>query len=148
MTTPEDQTRPEGTIEQLEATLARLTVDQIRFLVARTECDTDQEAASKIGVPSARVKQWKYRGAPIDEALRLMAHDGVATALHLRRRHLAKAMAVKVAGLDDTDAKIRQGVATELIEWEMPPTHKTEVSGSVRIEYVIPDENRANQETG
>ena len=28
-------------------------------------------------------------------------------------------MAVKVKGLDESDARVRQSVATELIEWEM-----------------------------
>jgi len=99
--------------------LARLSIDQVRFVVARSEVSTDKEAAQNIRVSPESVKRWKREGAPIDETLRLLAHDGVVTALHLRKRNLAKAMAVKVAGLDDPDSKVRQGVATEVIEWEL-----------------------------
>jgi len=109
--------------------------------VARQEFATDKEAAQEIGVKPDTVYQWKHKGAPIDDAVRLMALDGVIVASTLRRRHLAKAMAVKVAGLDDDDNRLRQNVATEIIEWEMgKPTqrteNKTEVGGAVKIEYV------------
>jgi len=107
------------TSSELDAMLARLSIDQVRFVVARSEVSTDKEAAQNIRVSPESVKRWKREGAPIDETLRLLAHDGVVTALHLRKRNLAKAMAVKVAGLDDPDSKVRQGVATEVIEWEL-----------------------------
>jgi hypothetical protein len=55
----------------------------------------------------------------MDEAVRLMAHDGVVTALHIRRQALSEAMAVKRQGLSSDDERIRQSVATELIEWEL-----------------------------
>ena len=117
MTTEPNQEKSSS--DALTQVLARLSVDQIRFIVARQEYATDKEAAEAIGVKPDTVYQWKHKGYPIDEAVRLMAMDGVIVATHLRRRHLAKAMAVKVAGLDDGDARLRQGVATEIIEWEM-----------------------------
>lgn len=105
--------------DQLEQVLARLTADQIRFIVARQEFSTDKEAAEEIGIKPDTVYQWKHKGHPIDQAVRLMAIDGVIVAKHLRRRNLAKAMSVKVAGLNSGDERVRQGVATEVIEWEM-----------------------------
>lgn len=101
------------------ATLRQLTVDQIRFVIARQESGSDKEAAESISVSPNTVKDWKYKGAPIDEAVRLMACDGLVVARELRRRHLAKAMAVKVRGLDSEDERLRQNVATEVIEWEL-----------------------------
>lgn len=60
-----------------------------------------------------------------------MAMDGIIVARTLRRRNLAKAMAVKVAGLDLDDAKLRQSTATEIIEWEMgKATQRQEVTGA------------------
>ena len=119
-----------SSFDELEQVLAELTVDQIRFVVARQEFSTDKEAAGEIGIKPDTVYQWKYKGCPIDEALRLMALDGVIVAKHLRRRNLAKAMAVKVAGLDSGDERIRQGVATEIVEWEIGKAKQTtEVSG-------------------
>ena len=96
-----------------------MTTDQIRFVVARQECSTDKEAAKEIGVRPNTAYTWKHKGAPIDEAVRLMALDGIIVAREVLRRNLAKAMAVKVAGLDHGDDKLRQSVATEIIEWEM-----------------------------
>ena len=119
-----------STSEQLEAVLGRLTTDQIRFVVARQECATDKDAADAIDVKPNTVYKWKAE-APVDEAVRLMALDGVIVAKELRRRNLAKAMAVKVAGLDEDDPRLRQGVATEIIEWELgKPTQKQELTGA------------------
>lgn len=105
--------------EDLELLLEELTTEQIRFVVARQECATDKEGAKAIGVSAGTVKNWKYAGTPIDEAIRLMALDGVVVALHLRRKALAKAMLVKHGGLDSKDERIQQGTATEIIEWEL-----------------------------
>jgi hypothetical protein len=125
-----EQNRGKPSSDELAAILGELSTDQIRFVVARQEFATDKETAEAIGVKPATVSDWKYKGAPIDDAVRLMALDGIVVATELRRRNLAKAMAVKVAGLDESDARLRQGVATEIIEWEMgKATQKSEVSG-------------------
>jgi len=116
----ENQTNQEKpSSDQLEQVLARLTTDQIRFVVARQQFSTDKEAAAEIGIKADTVYQWKHKGLPIDDAVRLMTLDGMITALHIRKRHLAEAMAVKVAGLKSDDERLRQGVATEVIEWEL-----------------------------
>jgi len=68
-----------------------------------------------------------------------MAYDGVLTALEIRRRNLARAMAVKAAGLDSRDERIRQNAATEIIEWELGKANqKTESknSGEVTVKVV------------
>jgi len=111
---------PEVASEELREILKRLSPLQIRFLVARMDTMTDKEAAQAIGIKPQTVGQWKYRdGAPINEALRLMAQDGVVVALHIRRRALAKAMLEKVRGLESKKEHLRQKAATEIIEWEL-----------------------------
>ena len=90
----------------------------MRFVIARNDSKSDKEAAEIIGISSSTVRNWDNK-ATVDEAIRLMLVDGVITARELRRRNLAKAMAVKVAGLDSVDEKLRQSVATEIVEWEM-----------------------------
>jgi ribosomal protein S16 len=132
-----NETQENQSSEELRQVLDTLTVDQIRFVIARQGHHTDKEAAEEIGIKPNRVSQWKHNGAEIDRAVRLMAYDGLTTALHLRRRSLSKAMAVKVRGLDDDDARLRQGVATEIIEWEMGrATQKVESTndGTLTIE--------------
>lgn len=118
--TEQNQTKQEKpSFEDLEQVLALLTTDQIRFVVARQQFSTDKEAAEEIGIKPDTVYQWKHKGHPIDDAVKFMAFDGVITALHIRKRHLAEAMAVKVAGLKSDDERLRQNVATEVIEWEL-----------------------------
>ena len=134
MTQEESQTNPnESMSEQLGAVLEQLTTDQIRFVIARQEYATDKEAAEAIGLKPDTVYHWP---AIIKEAVRLMAYDGMTTALHLRKRALAKAMAVKVAGLDSNKEATRQGVATEIVEWELgkatQPT-QNDNSGDMRV---------------
>jgi hypothetical protein len=116
--------------DELAQVIARLSADQIRFVVARQQFSTDKEAAEEIGIKADTVYQWKHKGDPIGEAVRLMAQDGIIVAKELRRRNLAKAMAIKVAGLNSDDERLRQNVATEIIEGEMgKPTQRQEVSG-------------------
>ena len=114
--------------DQLTDVLANLTTDQIRFVVARQQYSTDKEAAKAIGIRPDTVYHWPD---DVKRAVELMAYDGVITALEIRRRNLAKAMLVKAAGLDSNDERLRQGVATEFIEWELgKATQKSEVTGA------------------
>lgn len=101
---------------QLAAILEQLTPDQIRWVIARMECDTDKEAAARVGISHYTVARWPER---VKRAVTLMHRDGLVTAIHLRRKALAKAMSIKVAGLDSRDQRVRQQVATEIIEWEL-----------------------------
>lgn len=124
--TKTDDNLPDRTTDDLEALCQQLTVDQIRFVVARNEHSSDKATAEFLEISPNTVKDWKYKGAPIDEAVRLMAMDGIVVAANVRRRNLAKAMLIKVAGLDSDDERMRQGVATEIIEWEMGKATQTQ----------------------
>lgn len=116
--------------EALTEVLAILTTDQIRFVIARQEYSRDNKAAEAIGIKPATVARWKYDGVPIDKAVRLLTLDGLVVARELRRRSLPKAMAVKIAGLENDNDRLRQNVSTEIIEWEMgKATQKQEISG-------------------
>ena len=131
-TMTDNENKVEQSSEQLRQALEMLTTDQLRFIVARQEYATDKEAAEAIGIKPNTVSQWKHKGAPIDEAVRLMAADGLVTAQVIRRKALAKAMAVKVSGLDDDKPEVRQRASTEIIEWEMgkadqPVKHSGEI---------------------
>lgn len=119
--------------EQLQAALSGLTMTQIRFCIARLEHKSDKDAAQSIGISEQTVYSWDNKNQ-VREAVDLMRFDGMITALEIRRRNLAKAMAVKAAGLESDNEKIRQDVATELIEWELGKAQqKTDISGSVEV---------------
>ena len=156
------QTSPENSIsEQLRVALEQLSPDQIRFVVARQEYPTDKEAAESIGLKPDTVYHWKSRDkAPIDEAGALMAGDGLVVASHVRRKNLAKAMLVKVAGLDSDNEVTRQKSATEIIEWEMGRAAQPSVvsgpggkaiehklSGTVGVQVYIPDNERGDRDS-
>jgi len=116
----------ENTTEHLVEVIGQLTTDQMRFVVARQEHSSDREAAEAIEVSPETVKNWKRGGNTlIDDAVRLMAMDGIVMATEMRRRNLAKAMGVKVKGLDSESERTRQGVASEIIEWEMGKAKQT-----------------------
>jgi len=118
------------TSDDLGALCDELTANQIRFVTARQDYSTDKDAAQAVGISPSTVKDWKYKGVPIDAAVELMAKDGLVVARKVRQRNIAKAMLVKVAGLDSNDERLRQGVATEIIEWEMgKATQKQQLTG-------------------
>lgn len=114
-----DESQLNSTSNDLERLVGALSVDQIRFVVARQQFSTDKEAAESLDISPATVKRWKYEGVPIDKAVHMLAAEGIIVAKEMRKRNLAKAMLVKVAGLDEDDTRLRQSVATEIIEWEL-----------------------------
>ncbi len=104
---------------RLAAILKTLTPEQIRFLTARMGCVSDREAARQIGINIQAPYKWRIHDVPIDEALSLLEQDSLSLARHLRKHNLAKAMQAKIDGLNSRDQRLRQAVATEIIEWEM-----------------------------
>ena len=103
----------------LEDILAQLTPEQRTYALARLDFATDTEVAAELGWKVQKIYNWRSSGAPIDEAVLQMQNDGIQFALFERRRALGKAMKVKVSGLGSEDEKVRQNVATEIIEWEL-----------------------------
>lgn len=121
-----------ATKERLDAVLAQLTSDQIRFVIARSDTESDAAACRELSISRSTVSHWPQDVRDnIATAVSLMAQDGLVTALHIRRRNLAKAMAVKIKGLESDDERVRQNVATELIEWELGrATQRNEHTGA------------------
>ena len=111
-----EETPGKSISDELLSVLEQLSLEQIRFLVARQDCTSDKEAADAVGIKADTVYHWPEI---VKQAAALWKRDAAIIALHLRRRNLAKAMAVKAAGLDSSDEKIRQSVATEIVEWEL-----------------------------
>lgn len=93
-----------------------LTPDQLRYVAARADSHTDQEALRRTGIKPGALYRWK-RDAPIDEVVRLIAQDSVLVAREKLRRAAAEAVD---ALLDDLDArrhsKIRQDAAKDVLD--------------------------------
>jgi HEAT repeat protein len=55
----------------------------------------------------------------VDGTVNLLLLDTIAAARALMVRGVAQAMAVKMAGLENQDEKIRQRAATAVVEWNL-----------------------------
>ena len=125
-------------VDRLAEIIGGLTTNQIRFIVARYGTGTDKGAAESIQISPSTVSNWKYDGVPIDEAVCLMSLDGIVVAKEILRRNLAKAAAVKVAGLDSNDERIRQGTSSEILDRELGrAVQPTQITGAEGRELTI-----------
>jgi hypothetical protein len=117
MSKQKKQKNPEKSIsERIFDLMDKLSKDQIRFAVALQDYPSKKEAAEALEIRPDTVYHWD---GEVDELAKLLAKDGLVVAQKIRQDNLAKAMLVKVAGLDAKEDALRQRVATEIIEWEM-----------------------------
>ena len=117
------QKNPEKSIsDQLSELLAQLSTDQIRFIVARQEFPSDKEAAESVGIKPDTVYRWPDI---VKDTVKLMAADGLLTAAEVLKRSVAKAALVKAAGLDTNDDRLRQAVASDILDRVMGKAKQT-----------------------
>lgn len=114
---------------------SKLSKDQLRFVVAMQECTSKKEAAKKIGLNPNSCYNWP---PVVDEAVRLMALDITQSAREMRKKALAKAIAVQVAGLESQDERVRQSAAKEIIEAELgKATQSMNVNTEGQLEVIV-----------
>ena len=102
--------------------------NQRRFVVAMQECANKKEAAELIGLEPNTVYRWP---AFVDEAVELLSQNIKETAAEILARNLAKAALVKVGGLDEDDPRVRQSVATEILDRGLGKVpNKNEITGA------------------
>lgn len=105
--------------ERISEIVPRLSRNQNRFITAMLdmgEMATKGLAAKSIGLRPDTVYRW---GPEVDEAILLYRLDALEAVRQIRKQALVKAIMIKLAGLDSADERLRQSVATELLEWEM-----------------------------
>lgn len=137
--------------DRLDELLRGMSYDQLRYLAVRPFCSKDVDAAEQLRMPVETIYSWRYKGIPVDEALQLMGLDGVSVAIEMIRRSAPKAAAVKVAGLESEDERIRQNVATEVLDRGLgKPGQSVEISGPgggpIEIDMIVwewPDGDKA-----
>ncbi len=78
----------------LASLLKTLTPNQLDFVRARLDCNSDAEAARVSGVAPGTVARWKAEGAPIDAVIQLAKMDSVILATEMLRRLGTKAVDV------------------------------------------------------
>lgn len=114
---------------RLKEIMSQLNYNQLRYLSIRPNFSSDKDAAEEIELSEKTVYNWKEKEL-VKEALNLMASDGVIVASEILRRALPEAAAVKVAGIQSGDERIRQSSSTEVLDRGLgKPTQRTEVSG-------------------
>ena len=111
---------------ELDAILAQLSHEQMRYITARLQTNDKTAAAKAIGLKPDTCYRWP---AYVERAVLLIQQEQIQTARHILEHTLVKAMMVKVAGLDSAKEQVRQAVATEIIEWNLGrPRQQTDLS--------------------
>lgn len=104
----------------------KLSRNQRRFVVAMQECATKKEAAEAIGLEPDTVYRWP---GIVDEAINALSSDVEAAVWDILQSSAAKAAMVKVAGLDENDDRLRQAVASEILDRFLgKPTQRHEIT--------------------
>lgn len=113
--------------DRLAEILPQLNTNQLRYLAIRHDYSSDVEAAKLLEIRVETIYDW----SPIvKEALGLMLHDGVMVASEILRRNSSKAAAIKAAGLDSDEERIRQDSASEILDRTIgKPTQRQELTG-------------------
>lgn len=120
--------KEESISERLSDLWPKLSRNQRRFVVAMQESATKKEAAEVIGLEPDTVYRWPD---VVDEAVKRLSDDVEAAVWDILHSSAAKAAMVKIAGLDDDDSKLRQAVASEIIDRILgKPTQRQEITGA------------------
>lgn len=90
-----------------------LTHCQKRFVSAMLRHKNKTEAAHAIGINRNTTYGWPDT---VDEAIQLLTEKAVERSLDILVSEAVNAALVKVAGLESDDEKIRQAVATEILD--------------------------------
>ena len=125
-----------STSEQFADLWASLGHNQRRFVVAMLESKTKKEAAESIGVKPDTVYHWN---GEVDDAVDLARSDIQAAAVGILQATSTKAAAIKTAGLDSENERMRQDAASEILDRNLgKPTQRSEVKhdGDVVIRIV------------
>lgn len=137
------ETQEKSISERLRDIWGQLSRNQRKYVVATQECATKKEAAELVGIQPDTVYRWP---SIVDEAVELFSINVEQAVLGVLESAAAKAAMVKAKGLDSTDEKVRQAVATEILDRNLgKPTLRQSINQSnVNIDYktLTPDQIR------
>ena len=116
----------------------QLTHNQRRFAVAMLDSPSKKEAALACELEPNTVYKWN---GVVDEVVEILLERAADSAYDILEGNVVKASMVKVAGLDSTEEKVRQDVASEVLDRVMgKPTQRQEISGPdgsiLTVEYI------------
>lgn len=131
-------------IETFSELWNQLTPLQRRFAVSMQEHPTKKEAAEAIDISPNTVYNWP---SIVHTVVDFMANNIALATLGILQANATKAAMVKAAGLDSDNEKIRQDVATEVIDRNLgKATQRQELTGKdgeqIGVMVYVPDNNR------
>ena len=123
----------------------RLSRNQRKFVVLSGEYATKAETAEALGLHRSTVYHWD---GIVDEAIGLLQIDLLAGAREELRTAVARAAMVKIEGLDEADARLRQHAASEILDRVLGKANaRNEAAGDgiseVRVSYVEENDLRS-----
>lgn len=134
------------TVDTFSVLWNELTPLQRRFVVSMQEYPTKKEAAASLGISPSTVYNWGQNSG-VDEACDFMSNNIALATLGILQANATKAAMVKAAGLDSDNEKIRQDVASEVLDRNLgKPTQRQELTGKdgeqIGVMVYVPDNNR------
>lgn len=114
----------------LAEVLKKLTADQLRFVAARLNTNTDKAAAESAGIPQQTVYNWPNK-EDVNEAVRLAGMDTIEVARERLRRLLLKAVDVLDEEMDAGKPKRLDAAKEAFDRGGLPPTQRHEVEGQL-----------------
>jgi hypothetical protein len=115
-------------IATLDERLAKLDVEETRYVYRRALATSDKEAYKAVGVSY----NW-LRAHDKDKLNKMAAELANDTNLHIRKlieQYGVKAVRELIEELDHRNVNVRSVAATKLLEWQIgKPTQKQELSG-------------------
>jgi hypothetical protein len=90
-----------------------LTHNQQRFAIAMLSSKTKKDAAQAVGLEPNTVYGWN---GEVDAAVDFMRNHSAVATLGIIEANATKAAMIKAAGLDSDNEKLRQDVASEILD--------------------------------
>lgn len=120
--------------------LADASPEQVKWVLARLVCRTDQEAATEIGFHPSTVSRWPNK-SELDRAVSLLLREPVSAALTVLQEAAISAASVLVDALTDKDKLRAADSILDRVGLRGPQEHRH--SGEIVLGYsgnVNPDE--------
>ena len=125
------------TVETFSVLWNELTPLQRRFVVSMQEYPTKKEAAEALGISPSTVYNWGQNSG-VDDAVDFMSNNIALATLGILQANATKAAMVKAHGLDSDNEKIRQDVASEILDRQLgKATQRQEIDHSGAITYTL-----------
>ena len=118
--------------------LEGLTPLQLDWIAIRIDTGSDREASRRLKISRSTPSRWKAEGVPIDEIVKQAKQDGVILVQERIKGDLNWAYDVKREGLQSRSERMRQLVASEILDRGLgKATQRQEIGGEDGGDIVI-----------